>query len=170
MRARIPSRAEPRVGTVPWRCREFEQLHDRVSYCCPVHRAPIAGALKNWRSTWEASRSRTRARPKKFDSLLHTVGLTSSTLAGHPVLFGTFEPGWKWSDDVKPIAQTDSCQADHLIYCVSGRMGIRMNDGAEGEIGPGDVVSIAPGHDAWVVGDEPCISVDFGGYAQYAKR
>lgn len=90
-------------------------------------------------------------------------------LAGHSVLFGTFEPGWKWSDDVKPIAQTDSCQADHLIYCVSGRMGIRMNDGAEGEIGPGDVVSIAPGHDAWVVGDEPCISVDFGGYAQYAK-
>jgi len=80
-----------------------------------------------------------------------------------------FQPGWRWSKHVKPIAQTDSCQADHLIYCVSGRMGIRMNDGAEGEIGPGDVVSIAPGHDAWVVGDEPCISVDFGGYAQYAK-
>lgn len=91
-------------------------------------------------------------------------------LEGHPVIFGTFEPGWKWSDDVKPIAQTDSCQAPHLIYCVSGRMAIRMNDGAEGEIGPGDVISIAPGHDAWVVGDEPCISVDFGGYAQYAKK
>ena len=50
-----------------------------------------------------------------------------------------------------------------------GRMGIRMSDGTEGEIGPGDVASIAPGHDAWVVGDEPCIAVDFGGYAQYAK-
>lgn len=90
-------------------------------------------------------------------------------LAGHPVLFGTFEPGWRWSQDVKPIAQTDSCQAPHLIYCVSGRMGVRMNDGTEGEIGPGDVASIAPGHDAWVAGDEPCIAVDFGGYAQYAK-
>jgi len=90
-------------------------------------------------------------------------------LAGQPVIFGTFEPGWTWSGDLKPIAQTDNCQATHLIYCVSGRMGVRMADGEEGEIGPGDVVSIAPGHDAWTVGDEPCIAVDFGGYAQYAK-
>ena len=90
-------------------------------------------------------------------------------LGGHPVLLGTFEPGWTWSGDIKPIAQTDSCQAPHLLYCISGRMGIRMGDGTEGEIGPGDVASIAPGHDAWVVGDEPCIAVDFGGYAQYAK-
>jgi hypothetical protein len=91
-------------------------------------------------------------------------------LAGHPVIFGTFEPGWRWSEDVKPIAGTESCQATHLIYCLSGRMGIRMDDGTEGELGPGDVVSIEAGHDAWVVGDEPCIAVDFGGYAQYAKR
>lgn len=90
-------------------------------------------------------------------------------LAGHPVLLGTFEPGWTWSGDIKPIAQTDSCQAPHLMYCISGRMGIRMSDGSEGEIGPGDVASIAPGHDAWVVGDEPCIAVDFGGYELYAK-
>lgn len=90
-------------------------------------------------------------------------------LAGHSVLFGTFEPGWKWSNDLKPIAKTDSCQAPHLMYCVSGRMGVRMDDGTEGEIGPGDVVSIAPGHDAWVIGDEPCVAVDFGGYGQYAK-
>ncbi len=90
-------------------------------------------------------------------------------LAGHTVIYGTFEPGWRWSEDVKPIAQTDSCQANHLIYCISGRMGIRMDNGPEGEIGPGDVVSIDAGHDAWGVGDEPCISIDFGGYAQYAK-
>jgi hypothetical protein len=90
-------------------------------------------------------------------------------LAGHPVIYGTFEPGWRWSEDVKPIAKTDNCQAPHLIYCISGRMAIRMADGTEGEIGPGDVVSIAPGHDAWTVGDEACIAVDFGGYAQYAK-
>jgi hypothetical protein len=90
-------------------------------------------------------------------------------LAGHPVLLGTFEPGWTWSSDIKPIAQTDTCEAPHLMYCISGRMGIRMSDGTEGEIGPGDVASITPGHDAWVVGDEPCIAVDFGGYSQYAK-
>ncbi len=91
-------------------------------------------------------------------------------VGGHPVLYGTFEPGWRWSEHVKPIAGTDSCQATHLIYCVSGRMKVVMNDGAEGEIGPGDLIAIEPGHDAWVVGDEPCVSVDFGGYAQYAKE
>jgi hypothetical protein len=89
---------------------------------------------------------------------------------GHPVLYGTFEPGWRWSQDVKPIANTDSCEAPHLLYCISGRMRVAMDDGTEREVGPGDVASIAPGHDAWVVGDEPCIAVDFGGYAQYAKR
>jgi hypothetical protein len=91
------------------------------------------------------------------------------TVDGHPVLWGTFEPGWRWSEHVKPIAGTDKCQATHLMYCVAGRMHVVMNDGTEGEVGPGDVVSIAPGHDAWVVGDEACVTVDFGGFAQYAK-
>lgn len=90
-------------------------------------------------------------------------------VGGHPVIYGTFEPGWRWSEHLKPIANTDSCQATHLLYCISGRMGVRMDDGAEAEIGPGDVAAIAPGHDAWVVGDEPCVAIDFGGYAQYAK-
>ena len=88
----------------------------------------------------------------------------------HAVLYGTFEPGWKWSDHLKPIAGTESCEATHLLYCLSGRMHIEMNDGTEGDMGPGDVASIAPGHDAWVVGDEPCVAVDFGGYVQYAKQ
>ena len=87
----------------------------------------------------------------------------------HAVLYGTFEPGWKWSTHVKPIAGTESCQATHLLYCISGRMKVVMEDGAEGEIGPGDVASIAPGHDAWTVGNEACIAVDFGGFAKYAQ-
>ena len=91
------------------------------------------------------------------------------TVDGHPVLYGTFEPGWRWSQDVKPIAKTDRCQATHLLYCVSGRMRIQMADGSEAELGPGDVAAIEPGHDAWVVGDEACVSVDFGGYAAYAR-
>jgi hypothetical protein len=90
-------------------------------------------------------------------------------VGGQPVLYGTFEPGWRWSEHVKPLAGTDSCQAPHLLYCISGRMKVAMDDGSEGELGPGDVVSIEPGHDAWVVGDEPCVAVDFGGYARYAK-
>jgi quercetin dioxygenase-like cupin family protein len=81
-----------------------------------------------------------------------------------------FEPGWKWSLHVKPIAQTESCQAAHMGYCVSGRMVVRMNDGEEQEIGPGDFMTAEPGHDAWVVGDEACVMIDWQGFADYAKR
>ncbi len=87
----------------------------------------------------------------------------------HPVLLGTFEPGWRWSLHVKPLAGTGSCQAAHLLYVISGRMAVVMDDGTTGEVGPGDVAAIPPGHDAWTVGDEACVGVDFGGYAQYAK-
>jgi len=81
----------------------------------------------------------------------------------------TFEPGWKWSDHVKPIAGTDSCQAAHVGYVISGRQLVHMDDGTELEIGPGDVVSIPAGHDGWTVGDEPCVVLDFAGMATYAK-
>jgi hypothetical protein len=91
-------------------------------------------------------------------------------IGGQTVGRGTFEPGWKWSENVKPIAGTDSCEVSHLGYVVSGRMRVRMDDGAEGEVGPGNVVAIPPGHDAEVVGDEPCVLVDFGEFGDYAKR
>lgn len=83
---------------------------------------------------------------------------------------GRFEPGWQWSKHVKPIAGTDSCQAAHVGYFVSGRMRVRMDDGEEMEFGPGDVMTCEPGHDAWIVGDEPCIVVDWQGFADYARR
>ena len=82
---------------------------------------------------------------------------------------GVFEPGWRWSEHVKPIAGTDTCQAAHLGYILSGRMHVVMDDGTEGECGPGDAVHIAPGHDAWTVGDEPCVMVDFSQIHDYAK-
>lgn len=85
------------------------------------------------------------------------------------VMRGVFEPGWKWSADVGPIAGTKSCQAPHLGFVISGRMKIRMEDGTEMEIAKGDFFRIGPGHDAWVTGDEPCELVDFAGYEQYAK-
>jgi quercetin dioxygenase-like cupin family protein len=91
------------------------------------------------------------------------------TIGGGTVLRGTFEPGWRWSEHVKPIAGTDSCQSPHLLYVLSGRMKVVMDDGTEGEVGPGDVARIEPGHDAWVVGDEACESVDFGPSPAYAK-
>ncbi|MEW6058419.1 MAG: cupin domain-containing protein [Bdellovibrionota bacterium] len=83
---------------------------------------------------------------------------------------GTFEPGWKWSNDVKPIAGTESCEASHTGYCVSGSMVIRMNDGEEIFIKAGDAFQIPPGHDAWVQGDEKCVVLDFTGYENYAKK
>jgi quercetin dioxygenase-like cupin family protein len=86
-----------------------------------------------------------------------------------PVGRATFKPGWKWSLHVKPISQTDSCQAAHLGYYVSGRMHVRMDDGEEAEYGPGDFAVIPPGHDAWIVGDEACVVIDWQGFADYAK-
>lgn len=81
----------------------------------------------------------------------------------------TFEPGWRWSEHVKPLAGTDSCQAAHLIYVISGRQMIRMDDGTEFEIGPGEVAFIPPGHDGWTIGEEPAVAVDFAGMEHYAE-
>ena len=80
-----------------------------------------------------------------------------------------FEPGWRWSDSVKPIIGTDSCQVHHVGYQISGRLGVRMNDGTQFEFGPGDAYNLPPGHDAWVIGNEPVVSVDFRGAETYAK-
>ena len=92
------------------------------------------------------------------------------SVGGHTVGRGTFEPGWKWSNDVKPIAGTDSCEVSHLGYVVSGRMVVHMDDGSDTELSAGDVAAIPPGHDAEVVGDEPCVMYDFGEISGYAKR
>jgi hypothetical protein len=80
-----------------------------------------------------------------------------------------FQPGWRWSADVKPIANTASCEAPHFQYHVSGRLGIKMDDGTEFIAGPGDITSLPSGHDAWVVGDEPAVVVDWYGASSYAR-
>jgi hypothetical protein len=82
---------------------------------------------------------------------------------------GTFQPGWKWSESVKPLAKTDSCQAPHTQYHISGRLHVKMDDGTEMEFGPGDVGVVPPGHDAWVVGNDPVIVIDFTGLTHYAE-
>ncbi len=88
------------------------------------------------------------------------------------VTFGraTLQPGWKWSTCVKPIAKTESCEAPHLQYHVSGRLHIVMDDGSEAEFGPGDVSLLPPGHDGWVVGNDPVVVIDISGMTDYAKR
>jgi mannose-6-phosphate isomerase-like protein (cupin superfamily) len=91
-------------------------------------------------------------------------------MAGHPVARGTFEPGWKWSNNVKPIAQTDSCKVAHFGYCLQGSMKIYMDDGGEREISAGNAFAIPPGHDAEVTSGEACVLLDFGEIGDYAKR
>ena len=90
-------------------------------------------------------------------------------LAGGEVGRYTFRPGWHWSEHIKPIAGTDSCQTNHVGYVISGTLEVRSDDGTVGRLVPGSVYRIAPGHDAWVVGDEPVIVVEFQGAATYAK-
>ncbi len=82
---------------------------------------------------------------------------------------GTFQPGWKWSESVKPIVNTDSCQAPHTQFHISGRLHVRMDDGTEMEFGPGDVGVVPPGHDAWVVGNTPVVVIDLTGLTHYAE-
>jgi quercetin dioxygenase-like cupin family protein len=81
----------------------------------------------------------------------------------------TFQPGRRWSECIKPIVGTDSCQAEHLGYAIAGRMHVQHEDGTTMEIGPGDAYVIAPGHDAWVLGDEEFVGVEFKSAAEYAK-
>jgi hypothetical protein len=82
----------------------------------------------------------------------------------------TFEPGWRWSLDVKPIANTTSCEAPHFQYHVSGQLAILMDDGTEMVAGPGEITSLPSGHDAWVVGESPVVTVDWFGASNYATQ
>jgi quercetin dioxygenase-like cupin family protein len=81
----------------------------------------------------------------------------------------TLEPGWSWEKCIKPLARTNSCEAPHTQYLLSGRMKVVMDDGSEDEFGPGDALIIPPGHNAWVVGDESVVAIDFTGLKDYAK-
>ena len=79
------------------------------------------------------------------------------------------QPGWRWSEHVKPLAGTSSCEAPHFQYHVSGRLAVKMDDGTEFIAGPGDVTALPSGHDAWVVGDEPVVVIDWFGASNYGK-
>jgi hypothetical protein len=74
----------------------------------------------------------------------------------------TYMPGWKWSNDIKPIVGTSSCQKHHVGYCLSGHLAGKLDNGSGWEVGPGDILDIPAGHDGWVVGNEPCVLLEFG--------
>ncbi|HHF7365201.1 TPA: cupin domain-containing protein [Legionella bozemanae] len=81
----------------------------------------------------------------------------------------TFQPGWKWSECLKPTVGTKSCEASHVNYIISGRIVVAMDNGEQKEMGPGDVAVIPPGHDAWVIGNELCTAIDFSAGKMYGK-
>jgi ketosteroid isomerase-like protein len=89
---------------------------------------------------------------------------------GLTLMRGVFEPGWRWSADIAPIAGTASCQTRHLGYVLAGRMQVRMDDGSELTVEAGDLFDLPAGHDAWVLGDEPCVMIDYSSQAtRYAR-
>jgi len=91
-------------------------------------------------------------------------------LAGGEVGRYTFQPGWRWSEHIKPVVGTDSCQTNHIGYVVSGTLHVESEDGSSNDLTPGCAYHVAPGHDAWVTGDEPVVVVEFQGAATYAKH
>ena len=92
------------------------------------------------------------------------------TIGGVTLGRGTFEPGWIWNKHIQPISETSSCHVAHTGYILQGRMLVKMDDGSEEEFGPGDAFYMPAGHNAWVVGDEPCVLIDITGFGKYAKH
>ena len=121
---------------------------------------------RNLKGFTKTFRSPDEVRPFKGHGHLDVLNFSNGTVVGR----GVFEPGWRWSNDVKPIADTKSCEAPHTGYCISGSMVIHMDSGEEFTIRPGDAFVIPPGHDAWVEGSSPCVMIDVSGYKDYAKK
>jgi hypothetical protein len=92
------------------------------------------------------------------------------SLGGETFTRATFEPGWRWSNCIKPIANTPSCQARHLSLILSGRLHVAMDNGDEYEFGPGEIGEIPPGHDAWVVGNTSVVAIDIAGTMIQGKK
>jgi hypothetical protein len=102
-----------------------------------------------------------RTPPKTRLDVVHVGGYTIGRM--------TLSPGWRWSECLKPVAGTDSCQLSHVGYAISGRLTVRVSDGTERTITAGDSYTIPPGHDAWVVGDEPFVALEVLSADQFAR-
>ena len=113
----------------------------------------------------EASDFSTPSETRKPDKTL----IELVNIAGGQIGRFTFEPGWRWSECIKPVVKTDTCQVDHIGYCVSGSLRIKAADGSEEDITPGMVYRIAPGHDGWTLGSEPAVVVEFQGAGTFGK-
>ena len=114
------------------------------------------------------STTQLKSQTKSFNAPDETRTFPNTTmeyvkLGDMTIIKATWQPGYRWTEHMKPSIGKDSCPGTHLTYVISGRLRTRMDDGTEFDLGPGDVAITAPGHDAWVLGDEPCVVLDFGG-------
>ena len=113
--------------------------------------------------------ARSLDKPEETRSFSHgEMGVV--TLPGSIVGRAVLQPGWQWSNDVKPIAETDSCQEAHTGYVLSGTLHVAMDDGTERDLREGEAFEISPGHDAWVVGDGPWVALDWSAAETYARK
>jgi len=120
------------------------------------------GVMKKLEAKNLAEPDESRETPKATGALVH--------VGDHTVGSGRVQPGWRWSNDLRPIAGTASCEFEHTGFVISGVLHVEMNDGTELDLKPGDVYIIPPGHDAWVVGDQLYEAVDWGPRAEeFAK-
>jgi len=120
---------------------------------------------RRWRVEPEVKRFQTPDDARSFAKGKFDLISVGGVAVGH----ASYEPGWKWSEHVGPVAGSDRCEVAHVGLVESGHAKVLMNDGTEIELSPGDVFYIGPGHDSWVVGDEPYVSVHFVGAEQYAR-
>jgi hypothetical protein len=120
---------------------------------------------------WNAKKSEVKNFEKADEVRNFPYGkLELVTVAGKTIGRATLNPGWRWSTSIKEAAQTVSCESSHFQYHISGVLKVKMDDGEELELRPGDISMLAPGHDAWVVGEEPVVVVDFQGMVDYARK
>ena len=119
-------------------------------------------------TTQQRTQQRDFAEPDEVRSFDHGQ-MELLTIDGADIGRLVLQPGWRWSADVAPIAGTHWCEAPHFQYHVSGVLHVQMSDGTEFDAVPGQITSLPSGHDAWVVGDEPVVVVDFYGASNYAK-
>ncbi|MEK7248624.1 MAG: cupin domain-containing protein [Chloroflexota bacterium] len=97
------------------------------------------------------------------------ASVATLNMSGGPVERSTLKSGWRWSEHIKPMAGTELCEVNHFGYIVSGQLGIRLVDGTELVARAGDVIAVPAGHDAWVIGDEPVVAIDWGAAANFGK-
>jgi cupin domain len=122
-------------------------------------------ARRDWRKDWrndgdvEGVERKSLSSPDARRTFLDQSERVAVRLGAVVIGRGVYRSGWRWSEHVRPLSDSDS--GEHIGYVISGRMAVRAKDGTEVEIGPGDAFIVGPGHDAWVLGDEPCVAVDF---------